>query len=107
MTVVAVRRYLITKGNVHMQDDSNIKGLTEQIVFAAALRWLSGEPVSVKFDGTDVQVSVVKEALEASRSFLSELHDPAATTLSVMDSYARKQSAAAKFTAVMGIRWLV
>lgn len=82
-------------------------GLLEQVIFTAAMSWLAGNSVPLKFDGTNTQVEAVRLAFEASKDFINELHNPSATPATVMASLEKKRAAAENFESQLGISWLL
>lgn len=91
-----------------MSDEQRAKkSLLEQIFFSAAMSWLAGNGVPLKIDGTAEEVNIVKEALEASREFINELHNESATPETVMNLLQKKNVVAEKFKKTYGINWLL
>jgi hypothetical protein len=90
-----------------MSSENGKEGLLERIIFAAAMSWLSGNPVPLKIDGTLQQVEAVKRAFDASKDFINELHNPKATSASVMELLQKKHEAADNFKEQLGIAWLL
>ena len=90
-----------------MSNNENKEGLLEQIIFASAMSWLAGKPVPLKIEGTKKQLDAVITAFNTSRDFINELHDPAATSETVMSHLQKKRAAAEDFEKQLGISWLL
>ena len=83
-------------------------GKQGRVLFSNIASMLIGEKVDeVKLKGTNEQVSVVKEALIATRNFHVCINSSNVTLDSISDSLEEKHRAAKNFERVLGIPWLL
>jgi hypothetical protein len=79
--------------------------LTGKIMLASLGAWMLGKIVNTKIRGNQSEVSVITNALLASRRFQDELRRPGASVQSVIEKLQVKNMTAIEFERVLGVRW--
>jgi len=79
--------------------------LAKKILYKTLSSWLVGKPCNTKIRGGKEEMSVVAEALAASKRFNEELYDSNATVESVVRCLGEKHVVAQRFEEIWGVPW--
>lgn len=77
----------------------------EKIFSTVVAAEILGKQTGVTLRGSDNEISVVREAISASKSFDEELSNPSADVTSIMKKLGEKHIAAENFERVTGVAW--
>lgn len=82
--------------------------LTRRDLFSSVSAWLfEGRASDVNLRGSQQQLETVRRVMIASRQFHEELNRPNASLQSIAEKLEEKHSAAERFEASFGVRWLL
>lgn len=76
-----------------------------EVLNAGFASWVARKPSGLSVKGSREEISVIKEALSASRDFRDTLCTEGADMKEVMSKLSKKKIAARRFEAVMGYPW--
>tara|TARA_R110000787_G_scaffold170719_1_gene283503 strand:- start:163 stop:441 length:279 start_codon:yes stop_codon:yes gene_type:complete len=74
-------------------------------LFPAAVEYIEGTRRTISLKGPLQEVQIIRDVLDASRSFYNEVRDPEATIVSVKAKLQEKHIQAKNFEDFMGMTW--